>query len=68
MKYLLIMNVNPATMAALTEEERDAIGSGHEQFMKVIQESGELITTQALADPSQSAVVRAPEIQRTQRV
>src|ERR1041384_7399909 len=58
MKYLLLMHVNPATMAALTEDERTMIGTGHEEFMKTIQETGEMINTQALADPSNSAVVR----------
>jgi hypothetical protein len=58
MKYLLLMHVNPATMAALTEDERNEIGTGHERFMKTIQDSGEMINTQALGDPSNSAVVR----------
>lgn len=58
MKFLLIMNINPAVMEALTEEERNAIGAGHGDFMELITKSGEMITTQALADPSQSAVVR----------
>jgi hypothetical protein len=58
MKFLLIMNINPAVMEALTEEERNAIGAGHGDFMETITKSGEMITTQALADPSQSAVVR----------
>jgi hypothetical protein len=58
MKFLLIMNINPAVMDALTEEERNEIGAGHGDFMELITKSGEMITTQALADPSQSAVVR----------
>ncbi|GHF00879.1 hypothetical protein GCM10017786_37190 [Amycolatopsis deserti] len=58
MKYLLIMHVNPAVWESLTEEERTAIMSGHGPFMDAIRESGELISTQALADPSNSAVVR----------
>ena len=58
MKYLLLMHVNPATMAALGEDERQQIASGHEQFMATIQQTGEMINTQALADPSKSAVVR----------
>jgi len=58
MKFLLIMNVNPAVLDALTEDERNAIGTGHGAFMDTITKSGELIITQALADPSQSAVVR----------
>jgi hypothetical protein len=58
MKFLLIMNVNPAVLDALTEEERSEIGEGHGAFIDAIKKSGEMITTQALADPSQSAVVR----------
>jgi hypothetical protein len=58
MKFLLIMHINPDVFGALTEEERNEIMSGHGSFMDLITKSGELITTQALADPSQSAVVR----------
>jgi hypothetical protein len=58
MKFLLTMHVNPDVMAALTEDEWKEIGEGHGAFMDAIQKSGELITTQALADPSQSVVVR----------
>ncbi len=59
MKYLLIMNVNPEAMAALTDEEREAIGDGHQRFMDTIKQTGELIVTQALADPSNTVVVKA---------
>jgi hypothetical protein len=58
MKFLLIMNVNPDVLDALTADERDAIGTGHGAVMDTITKSGELIITQALADPSQTAVVR----------
>jgi hypothetical protein len=58
MKFLLIMNVNPAVLDALTEEERSEIGEAHGVFIETIKKSGEMITTQALADPSQTAVVR----------
>jgi hypothetical protein len=58
MKFLLIMNVNPAVLDALTEEERSEIGEAHGAFIDAIKKSGEMITTQALADPSQTAVVR----------
>lgn len=58
MKFLLIMNVNPAVLDALTEEERNEIGEGHGAFIETIKKSGEMITTLALADPSQTAVVR----------
>jgi hypothetical protein len=58
MKFLLIMQVNPAVLEALTESERESIGAGHESFMKSIRESGEFIATQALGDPTTSVTVR----------
>ncbi|MFD9890481.1 YciI family protein [Amycolatopsis sp. NPDC059027] len=58
MQFLLIMHMNPAVWNALTEEERTEVMEGHGAFMDTIKNSGEMITTQALADPSQSAVVR----------
>jgi hypothetical protein len=58
MKFLLIMHLNPDVWDGLTEEERSEIGDGHGAFIDAITKSGEMITTQALADPSQSAVVR----------
>lgn len=58
MKFLLIMNINPAIMEALTEAERQEIMQGHREFMQTITDSGEFISTAALADPSQSSVVR----------
>ena len=57
MKYLLIMQVNPAVLETLNDEERDAIMTGHGDFMKTIQDSGEFILTQALADPANSVTV-----------
>jgi hypothetical protein len=57
-KYLLIMHQNPAVLDALTEEQMKAVMDGHGAFMDTIRESGELIITQALADPANSAVVR----------
>jgi hypothetical protein len=43
---------------SLTEEEQAEVGNGHGAFIETITKSGEMITTQALADPSQSTVVR----------
>jgi len=57
-QFLLIMHNNPAVWDALTDSERDAVVTGHGRFIKTIQDSGELIVTQGLADPSNSAVVR----------
>jgi hypothetical protein len=57
-KFLLIMHNNPAVWESLTESERDEVMTGHGDFIKTIQESGEIIVTQALADPSNTVVVR----------
>jgi len=58
MKFLIGMYINNAVLDALTDEEKAAIGEGHGKFMRALKESGELIITQGLVDPSQSAVVR----------
>jgi hypothetical protein len=58
MQFLLIMHMNPAVWGALTEDERNAVGNGHGKFIETVKASGEMIITQALADPSESAVVR----------
>ncbi|MEU8080772.1 YciI family protein [Catellatospora citrea] len=58
MKFLLLLHNNPAVLDTLTEDQRTALMNGHGDFIKAIEESGELIVTQALADPSNSAVVR----------
>ncbi|MEV5893879.1 YciI family protein [Nonomuraea fuscirosea] len=57
MKFLINLHINPAVLDALTDEEKAAIGDGHAAFVETLKKSGELITTQALADPSQAAVV-----------
>ncbi|MED7924209.1 YciI family protein [Nonomuraea sp. LP-02] len=58
MKFLLIMHNNPLVWDALTEEERQEVMSGHGPFMETVRESGELVGSIALADPTRSAVVR----------
>jgi hypothetical protein len=57
-KYLLVLNINPDVLAALTEEEQQAIFAGHEKFMATTQESGEFHSTVALAEPAKTAVVK----------
>ena len=57
MQFLISLHINPAVMDALTDDEKAAIGGGHGAFIEALKESGELITTQALVDPSQAAVV-----------
>jgi hypothetical protein len=58
MKYLLIIQMNPTAWESLSEQERTEIAAGQEGFMETITASGEMVGTHALADPSQSAVVR----------
>jgi hypothetical protein len=57
-KYLLVLNINPDVLAALTEAEQQAIFAGHEKFMATTKESGEFHSTVALAEPAKSAVVK----------
>ncbi|MEU8136697.1 YciI family protein [Streptodolium elevatio] len=57
MQFLISMHINPAVLDALTDEEKAAIGEGHGRLLAALKESGELLTTQALVDPSQAAVV-----------
>jgi hypothetical protein len=57
MKFLISMHISAAVLDALTDEEKAAIGEGHGRFIAALKESGELITTQGLVDPSQAAVV-----------
>jgi hypothetical protein len=57
MQFLISLHINPAVLDALTEEEKAAIGAGHGKFIEALKKSGEMVTTQALADPSQAAVV-----------
>jgi hypothetical protein len=64
MKFLLLMHMNPTVWDALTEDERNEVMTGHGTFMETVTTSGEMILTQALADPSQSAVVRVRDGER----
>jgi hypothetical protein len=58
MKFLLVLHNNPVVLEALSEQGLQQLTDGHAGFIAAIQASGELVVTQALADPSQSAVVR----------
>jgi hypothetical protein len=57
MKYMLIMQLNPAAFDALTDEQRKEIMDGHQAFIDTIKASGEMVETHALAEPARSAVV-----------
>jgi hypothetical protein len=58
MKYLLMIQVNPAALQALSEDERNAILAEHDAFAARIEKSGELVGFAALADPVNSRTVR----------
>ena len=58
MKFMLIMQMDPAVWDRLTDAERAAVGDGHGPLLAEITESGEMVSTHALGDPSISAVVR----------
>ena len=58
MKYLLLIHMNPDVWETLTQDDLDTVEPGHLAFIKTITETGELIRTDALGQPAQSAVVR----------
>jgi hypothetical protein len=58
MKYLLLIQMNPDVWSTLTQADIDEVMAGHDRFIKIITESGELIRTDALGQPAESAVVR----------
>lgn len=58
MKYLVVLNINPDVLDALTEDEQQAIGAGHQKFLATTKESGEFHSTVALAEPAKSTVVK----------
>jgi hypothetical protein len=57
-KYLLMIYMNPTTWESLSEEDRNEVIRGHEEFQRIINESGEMVSTHALAEPAQSATVQ----------
>jgi hypothetical protein len=57
MQFVISLLINPAVLDALTDAEKAAIGDGHGKVLEELRTSGELITTQALVDPSQASVV-----------
>jgi hypothetical protein len=60
-KYLLLIHLNPTLFETLSEDERQAIFGAHAEFEKLTGESGELVASIALADPSTSTVVRTKD-------
>ncbi len=61
MKYLLLIHLNPTFFETLSQEEKDAIFAGHDELIKLLNETGEMVSFLALADPSQSKTVRVTD-------
>jgi hypothetical protein len=57
-KYLLLIHLNPTLLEAMSEAERAAIFAGHDELLKLLKDTGELVGFAALADPSNSKTVR----------
>ncbi|WP_412544375.1 YciI family protein [Longispora sp. K20-0274] len=55
---MLLVYLNPGAWDALTEEQQNAVFEGHDTFQKLVSETGEMVVTDALADPRRSAVVQ----------
>lgn len=58
-KYLILMQVDPAVLENLTPEQQQQLMNGHQEFIKTTKESGEFLATNGLADPSQSVTIRS---------
>lgn len=58
MKYILLIYNNPAFLAAMPEDERNAVFGEVDAIMRELTESGELVGGEALADASQARTVR----------
>jgi hypothetical protein len=58
MKYLVIMQISQDVINRLGPEDWEVITAGHQSLIDEVTASGELVATEALADPSQSAVLR----------
>jgi hypothetical protein len=58
MKYLLIITTSPEIWGSLSQEERNEVFAAHGRFQTYIVEPGELCSSVALADPSNTRTVR----------
>jgi hypothetical protein len=60
-KYLLMIYVNPEILESLSEDDRAEVFRAHDELIKLITGTGELVSTAALTDPSTTATVRVRE-------
>jgi len=51
-KYLILIYSNDAAWSALSDEQRASVGAGHAALTEQLADSGELIVSHGLADPS----------------
>jgi hypothetical protein len=58
MKYLLLIYHNPANWDTISQADREAIFQDAEAIMRELAESGEWVSGEGLADPSQTRAVR----------
>ena len=58
MKYILLIYNNPATYEGWSEEQRNELFGEVDTIMKELNERGELVGGQGLADPSTTKTVR----------
>lgn len=58
MKYMLLIYMNPESFEALSEDERNDIFRGHDEFQRVTRASGEFVRTEAFDFPPNSFTVR----------
>lgn len=58
MKYMLLIHNRPGFVEELTEQERTDLFGEVDTIMAELQESGELVGGDALADPSTARIVR----------
>jgi len=64
MKYLILIHTNPASLEIwdkLSDEQRTEFGLGHLALSEALAESGELIVSEGLADPSLATYVSVRE-------
>ena len=64
MKYLILIHTNPASLKVwerLDDAQRTEFGRGHMQLSEALAESGELIVSEGLADPSTATYVSVRE-------
>src|ERR1700684_3122390 len=61
MKYMLLIYENPDTREIFMGEQGTELMATLNLIMEEVTESGELVGTQALADPSTAKSVRGPE-------